>query len=331
MSADAQDLTQETFIKALQHQEQLKDEQKAAHWLSSIATNTAIDFLRRNWPRHVLRNRRGAGEPHGKSGAGAAARRASGVPGRRVAAVEPAGAAGVDVARRGRACRRRKWRAYWIVPRPRCGRTSPTRAPSCGGTWKEGSGSPMKHPSQEILALHAGGDLGWLARWRTARHRGAVASECRAEVAAFERTARGTAGTRARCPKFRGTAWRRRCGPISAWGWPPGNVCASATGPCAIRRCSPARAPHWPGQRAGADGDGRDAGAAGADGCAGSSEPVVQATANGIQRRAGDQAFGLMHSGASSVTYTVGAQGTIGARYMDPETGHVTMTKVYVE
>lgn len=46
--ADAQDLTQESFIKALQRQEQLKDEQKAAHWLSRIATNTAIDFLRRN-------------------------------------------------------------------------------------------------------------------------------------------------------------------------------------------------------------------------------------------------------------------------------------------
>src|SRR5512144_181943 len=46
--ADAQDLTQEAFIKALQRQDQLKDEQKAAHWLSRIATNTAIDFLRRN-------------------------------------------------------------------------------------------------------------------------------------------------------------------------------------------------------------------------------------------------------------------------------------------
>ena len=45
--ADAQDLTQETFIKALQRQDQLKDDQKAAHWLSRIATNTAIDFLRR--------------------------------------------------------------------------------------------------------------------------------------------------------------------------------------------------------------------------------------------------------------------------------------------
>lgn len=45
---DAQDLTQEAFIKALQRQDQLKDTQKAAHWLSRIATNTALDFLRRH-------------------------------------------------------------------------------------------------------------------------------------------------------------------------------------------------------------------------------------------------------------------------------------------
>lgn len=46
--ADAQDLTQEAFIKALQREDQLKDLEKAAHWLSRIATNTAIDFLRRH-------------------------------------------------------------------------------------------------------------------------------------------------------------------------------------------------------------------------------------------------------------------------------------------
>jgi RNA polymerase sigma-70 factor (ECF subfamily) len=45
---DAQDLTQETFIKALQRQAQLKDLEKASHWLARIASNTAIDFLRRN-------------------------------------------------------------------------------------------------------------------------------------------------------------------------------------------------------------------------------------------------------------------------------------------
>ena len=45
---DAQDLTQETFIKALQRQGQLKDLDRAGQWLSRIAANTAIDFLRRN-------------------------------------------------------------------------------------------------------------------------------------------------------------------------------------------------------------------------------------------------------------------------------------------
>ncbi len=45
---DAQDLTQEAFIKALQRHDQLKDLEKAGHWLSRIASNTAIDFLRRS-------------------------------------------------------------------------------------------------------------------------------------------------------------------------------------------------------------------------------------------------------------------------------------------
>jgi RNA polymerase sigma-70 factor (ECF subfamily) len=45
---DAQDLTQEVFIKALQRQDQIRDLEKATHWLSRIATNTAIDFLRRH-------------------------------------------------------------------------------------------------------------------------------------------------------------------------------------------------------------------------------------------------------------------------------------------
>lgn len=46
-AADAQDLTQEAFIKALQRQEQLRNSEKAAQWLSRIATNTALDHLRR--------------------------------------------------------------------------------------------------------------------------------------------------------------------------------------------------------------------------------------------------------------------------------------------
>ncbi len=44
--ADAQDLTQDAFVKALARRAQLKDEQKAAQWLGRIAYNTAIDFVR---------------------------------------------------------------------------------------------------------------------------------------------------------------------------------------------------------------------------------------------------------------------------------------------
>jgi RNA polymerase sigma-70 factor (ECF subfamily) len=45
---DAQDLTQEAFIKALSRRAQLKDPEKAAHWLGRIAVNTALDFVRRH-------------------------------------------------------------------------------------------------------------------------------------------------------------------------------------------------------------------------------------------------------------------------------------------
>ena len=43
---DAQDLTQEAFVKALSRRSQLKDPQKAAQWLGRIAVNTALDFVR---------------------------------------------------------------------------------------------------------------------------------------------------------------------------------------------------------------------------------------------------------------------------------------------
>jgi RNA polymerase sigma-70 factor (ECF subfamily) len=45
-AADAEDLTQEAFVKALGRRDQLKDPDKAAQWLGRIAFNTAIDFVR---------------------------------------------------------------------------------------------------------------------------------------------------------------------------------------------------------------------------------------------------------------------------------------------
>ena len=59
-------------------------------------------------------------------------------------------------------------------------------------------------------------------------------------------------------------------------------------------------------------------------------EPTAQAIQNGIQVSAGEQGFGLMHKGASGVINIATTRG-IGARYMDPQTGLVTMTKVDVE
>ena len=44
---DAQDLTQEAFVKALTRRSQLQDAQKASQWLGRIAVNTALDFVRR--------------------------------------------------------------------------------------------------------------------------------------------------------------------------------------------------------------------------------------------------------------------------------------------
>jgi hypothetical protein len=187
----------------------------------------------------------------------------------------------------------------------------------------------MKHPSQETLALQAGGDLGWLERWKTARHLSGC-SACRDEVAAFSEV-REILPELNEMPEV---PWNRLAAEMRA------NIrLGLAAGECVRFSDPPLReSPLFHGARALV---------AFASVCAmlatavvlerptpvHASEPVVQATDNGIQRRFGDRAFGLMHPGAQAqdVTYTVGAQGTMGARYVDSETGAMTMTKVYVE
>lgn len=44
---DAEDITQETFLKAIKNIHSLKDTSKAKYWLLSIARNTSIDHLRK--------------------------------------------------------------------------------------------------------------------------------------------------------------------------------------------------------------------------------------------------------------------------------------------
>jgi len=188
----------------------------------------------------------------------------------------------------------------------------------------------MKHPSQEILALHAGGDLGWLAGWKTKRHV-AGCEQCADEVAAFS-------GLREVLPELGEIPeipWNRMAADMRA------NIrLGLEAGECVRDAMTPVSEPSplFRGARATL-----------ALACvlalmvtgvilerpsprmARSSDPVVQLTAQGIQRRSGDQGFALLHGRAQSVTYSVSATGSLGARYMDPETDQVTMTKVYVE
>jgi hypothetical protein len=186
----------------------------------------------------------------------------------------------------------------------------------------------MKHPNQAALALHAGGDLGWAARWRMARHL-AQCARCREEVAAYR-------GLREIVPDVAGipeVPWNRLAAEMKA------NIrLGLAAGECVRADEPPVRDSLWF-----ARGRAMVAMASAAallvaglilerpapkpfeDGV------VVQATRNGIQVKEGGQALGLMNAGARNVTYSVGAQGSMRARYEDPETGLVTINDVYAE
>lgn len=187
------------------------------------------------------------------------------------------------------------------------------------------------HPDSEMLALHAGGDLGWFAAWKISRHVAGCA-DCRDEVAAFR-------GMRALLPELHAMPelpWNRIAGEMRA------NIrLGLSAGECVRDTTQPVpESPLFGGFRA-------------AIAMAGviallvtglvlerptpsivsAQVPVVQKTGDGIERRSGDQGFALIHSGVEvkNVTYTVGAQGTMEASFVDPQTNLVTMTKVYVE
>ena len=52
-AADAQDLTQEVFLKAYERRSQLRDPSRAIPWLLRVATNRAIDFQRARLPHRA--------------------------------------------------------------------------------------------------------------------------------------------------------------------------------------------------------------------------------------------------------------------------------------
>jgi len=187
----------------------------------------------------------------------------------------------------------------------------------------------MKHPNQATLALHAGGDLGPWARWRTARHL-AQCESCRQEVAAFE-DMRQILPELAEVPEL---SWNRLAAEIKA------NVrLGLAAGEC-VRGPEPAlRESAWftGGRWAVAFasivalvvfGVVLERPAPIAPRVAG---PLVETTGYGIQVQSGGQTFGLTNGDARQVTYLMDAQGSMEARYVNPETGNMTINTVYVQ
>jgi len=187
----------------------------------------------------------------------------------------------------------------------------------------------MRHPNEATLALHAGGDLGAMARWRVERHLRQCES-CREELAAFASTREMVTGL-AEIPEL---PWSRLEAEMKA------NIrLGLAAGEC-VRDAS-ARGAGWfvvAGLR----------GTRAAVACATvvillvtglflerphprtapAQAVVLEHRTDGIEMTDGGQAVSLMHTGAESVIYSVSAQGNMGARYVDPKTGVVTVNNL---
>jgi len=186
----------------------------------------------------------------------------------------------------------------------------------------------MRHPSEATLALHAGGDLGWIARWRVERHL-AQCDQCRQELAAFE-DVRAIAADLAEIPEV---PWNRLAAEMRA------NIrLGIAAGECVKSADAPLReTPLFTGARAvvamasiaallvtGLVLQGPKPALA-------EERPTVQAVDDGIEMGDGAHAFRLKNTGAKRVLVSVGAQGSMRARYVDPDTGYVTINRVDVE
>lgn len=184
----------------------------------------------------------------------------------------------------------------------------------------------MKHPSDAELALYAGGDLSWVRQRLTERHVrscghcqnvAADYSELRSEGSSF--------------PKIQ---WTRLAEEMQA------NIrLGLAAGECVTRR--PVRS-FVSGQRLAIVG-----GVLGLlliagvwtqrpvvhplVGRAGLTGTVLEEAESGIQVREGRQTLRILNSSNRNVSYSVGGQGELRARSLDPETGNVTINHVYGE
>ncbi|SPE38041.1 Anti-ECFsigma factor, ChrR [Candidatus Sulfopaludibacter sp. SbA3] len=184
----------------------------------------------------------------------------------------------------------------------------------------------MRHPNQATLALHAGGDLGKLARWKLERHL-AKCDACAGEVAAFEDVREAVADL-SEVPDL---PWNQLAAEMKA------NIrLGLAAGDCVRTGETPLRDTRW------------FSGVRLAVACTGvaalivtgvvlrrpqppivfAQTPTVESTANGIQLSSGGTAMGLMNRGVQNVSYVPNAEGAMSASYAD-STGGITVNTVY--
>ena len=187
----------------------------------------------------------------------------------------------------------------------------------------------MSHPSEATLALFAGRDLGWFARRRTERHL-AGCEHCQRAVDAY-RSLRSVLPDLSEAP---GLHWNRMAAEMKA------NIrLGLAAGEC-VREPAAERYPRLFGSRAlvsyasiaalvvaslllerpAPKMPAREA-----------AEVTLRATPTGIEVKEGARTMSLLHRRGADVNVLVGAQGSMRARYVDSETGYVTINNVYAQ
>lgn len=189
----------------------------------------------------------------------------------------------------------------------------------------------MTHPSDAELALYAGGDLGWFRQRLTERH----VREC----GQCQDAASGFSELRSDAASFPNLSWNRLAAEMQAnirLGLSAGECVtqSKSVGLFAGRRLVT-------GQRLALAG-----GVLGVLAVAGMwvQRPiprplvsrivmgtVLEEAESGIQVREGRQTLRILNSSNRNVSYSVGGQGELRARSLDPETGNVTITHVYGE
>ena len=189
----------------------------------------------------------------------------------------------------------------------------------------------MTHPSETSLALHAGGDLSVWARWRISRH-AILCEECRTRIEAFRSAREQLLDELADLPPE--LNWGRLAGEMKA------NIhLGVAAGEC-VAQIQPEPRPFF-GRLAAIAAPAvllvlvglllqhpqprYPAAAPWIDGT------LIEANRGGIEMRQGDRMLSLRHPEAKDVTYLVNVGGGLRARYVDSETGQITIQNLYAQ